>query len=43
MKQNHLQDDEDLAMLKLICVLFQSCNKGTFDQTETAPDRGLKL
>lgn len=44
-KQNHLQQDEALAMLKLLFMLFQSCNKGRFDQTETctASDRGLKL
>lgn len=44
-KQNHLQQDEAMAMLKLIGMLFQSCKKGRFDQTETctAPDRGLKL
>ena len=42
-KQNHLQQDEALAMLKLICTLLQSCNNGRFDQTEicTAPERGL--
>lgn len=34
-KQNHLQQDKALAMLKLFCMLFHACNKGRFDQTKT--------
>lgn len=34
-KQNHLQQDKSLAMLKLFCMLFHACTKGRFDQTKT--------